>query len=49
MEIAGVELWEKVIGKSIRVKANDCGVEAIGHIVKNDWYCPATDFSTTKT
>ncbi len=44
LEIAGVMNWENVKGKTIRVKSNDCGVEEIGHIVRNDWFNPKKEF-----
>lgn len=44
MEVAGVEEWSKLPGKTVRVKCEHSKVHAIGHIVKDDWFCPAEDF-----
>lgn len=44
MEIAGVDDWSKLKGKTIRVDANHCGVKGIGHIVRDDWFYPEIDF-----
>lgn len=45
MEVAGVERWDQLPGKTVRVVANHRGVEKIGHIVKDDWFCPRDDFA----
>ena len=45
MQIAGVEDWKDMVGKSIRVKASYNEIYAIGNIIKEDWFNPKDDFS----
>ena len=44
MEIAGVDKWENMVGKTIRVQCDWSKVEAIGHILKDDWFKPSEDY-----
>lgn len=48
MEIAGVERWSDVKGKTVRVMVQDDRAVAIGHIVKDDWFNPSKDFEAMK-
>lgn len=52
MEIADVTSWEKLVGKTIRVKLDKPGlggrILSIGHIVKDDWFDPEFDFAAMR-
>lgn len=49
MEIAGVSEWSELVGKTIRVRSENDRIEAIGHIIKDDWFCPGSDFENKET
>src|SRR3954464_16039866 len=38
LQIAEVDDWAKLKGRTVRVKAEHSRVQAIGHIVKDDWF-----------
>lgn len=44
MQVADVLDFNSLVGKTIRVKSTHSKVYSIGHIVKDDWFCPEDDF-----
>ncbi|MBZ5673732.1 MAG: hypothetical protein LAP61_05740 [Acidobacteriia bacterium] len=48
MEIAGVDEWKLLAGRTIRAKSSWSKVHAIGHIIKDDWFNPSIDFAEKK-
>jgi len=40
METVGTDSFQKLKGMSCRVKASHTGVDAIGHLLKENWFCP---------
>jgi hypothetical protein len=45
LEVAGVSKWEELKGKAVWVVADASLVEAVGHIIKDIWFCPREEFS----
>lgn len=48
MEVAEVRSWDKMKGKTVRVKIENGLAVAIGHIVKDDWFEPRVDFKNVE-
>ena len=45
LEIADIDSWSSLKGKTIRVDSENIKIHGIGHIVKDDWFYPGKDFS----
>lgn len=43
LDVVGVEKWEDLKGKNIRVKSESRKIHAIGHIIKDKWFEPEKD------
>lgn len=49
LEIAEVGDWAKLAGRTVRVKAENGKVHAIGHIIKDDWFDPSAEFDVLRS
>ena len=49
MEVAGVDSWDRVVGRTVRARASRDRVHALGHIVKEDWFDPDADFAPLRS
>lgn len=48
LQVAGVSKWGDLKGKTVRARGTWSGVQALGHIVKDDWFDPTADFEAMK-
>ena len=44
LEIAGVSDWADLPGRPVRVKGGHNSIEAIGHILKDEWFNASEEF-----
>lgn len=44
MEVAGASKWSNLKGKCVRVEHDMSTIVRIGHIIKDDWFNPSSDF-----
>ena len=42
-EIADVDDWDDLVGKTIRVRIKDDLIHSIGHIIKDKWFTPSEE------
>lgn len=45
LKVAGVNDFDNLVGKAIRVKRNSLSVKAIGHIIEDFWFCPSEKYA----
>lgn len=45
LRIAGVESWEELPGKMVRMEGTNSQIHRIGHIFREDWFCPKEEFN----
>ncbi len=48
LQVAGVDDWSKLAGRTVRAKCEHHKIHALGHIVKDDWFDPSEDFEYIK-
>jgi hypothetical protein len=48
-EVTGVNDWKGLLGTAIRVQAEHNRIHGIGHIVKDQWFFPESEFKSIRT
>lgn len=48
LNVVGVEKWEDLNGKYVRVNGSDMEIEGIGNIIENKWFYPKRELSELK-
>ena len=43
LEVVGVDTWDDLVGKSVRVKADYEHVEALGNFLNDEWFEPVKE------
>jgi len=46
LDAVDVKRWEELVGTNVRIKGSFNKIDAIGHIVKDQWYTPNTETSS---
>jgi hypothetical protein len=46
LETVGTDSFQSLKGMSCRVKASSGGVDAIGHLLKDKWFCPKDELKS---
>lgn len=46
LDVLAIDAWEALPGCYLRVKHEDAGIRAIGHITEDRWFEPAKDLSS---
>lgn len=49
LQVAEVDDWSNLVGRTVRVDASWHQVHRVGHIVKDDWFDPEADFKAVSS
>ena len=45
LEVVGVDTWEELVGKHVRVAGDDFEIKGIGNIIEDKWFYPEEEFN----
>ena len=46
LDTVGVQSWDKLQGKHVRVEGSNTGISGIGHIIEDRWFYPKKEIDT---